>query len=47
MIKVIAYDLVGVLTIEREVNLTEEEDKLERMFENNINDSGYLIETRK
>lgn len=47
MIKVIAYDLVGVLAIEREVNLTEGEDKLERMFGNNINDSDYLIETRK
>ena len=47
MIKVIAFDLVGVLVTEREINLTKEEDRLERMFGNNINDSDYLIEARK
>ena len=47
MIKVIAFDLVGVLVTEKEINLTEEEDRLERMFGNNINDSDYLIEARK
>ena len=47
MIKVIAFDLVGVLVTEREINLTEEEDRLERMFGNNINNSDYLIEARK
>lgn len=47
MIKVIAFDLVGVLVTEKDIDLTEEEDKLERMFGNNINDSDYLIEARK
>ena len=47
MIKVIAFDLVGVLVTEGEINLTEEEDRLERMFGNNINDSDYLTEARK
>lgn len=47
MIKVIAFDLVGVLVTERDINLTEEEDKLERMFGKNVNDSDYLTEARK
>ena len=47
MVKVIAFDLVGVLVTERDIYLTEEEDKLERMFGNNINDSEYMIEAKK
>lgn len=47
MIKIIAFDLVGVLVNEKDIELTKEEDKLERMFGNNINDSDYLIEARK
>lgn len=47
MIKVIAFDLVGVLVTERETKLTKEEAKLERMFGNNINDSDYLIKARR
>ena len=47
MIKVIAFDLVGVLVTERDIDLTTEEDKLERMFGSNINDFDYLMEARK
>ncbi len=47
MIKVIAFDLVGVLVSERDVVLTKEEEQLERMFGPNINDSDYLINARK
>ena len=47
MIKVIAFDLVGVLVTERDIVLTKEEDKLERMFGSNISDADYLIEARK
>ena len=41
MIKVIAFDLVGVLVNEKDIELTLEEDKLERMFGSNRNDSDY------
>ena len=47
MVKIIAFDLVGVLVTERDIYLKEEEDKLERMFGNNINDSEYMIEAKK
>ena len=47
MIKVIAFDLVGVLVSEKDIELSEIEDKLERMFGPNLNDSDYLIEARK
>lgn len=47
MIKVIAFDLVGVLVNEKDIQLTREEEKLERMFGNNINDADYLFEARK
>ena len=43
MIKVIAFDLVGVLVTEKDVLLTNKEDKLERMFGDNFNDSDYLM----
>lgn len=47
MIKVIAFDLVGVLVNEKDIELTNEEEKLERMFGDNLNDSDYLEEARK
>ena len=47
MIKVIAFDLVGVLVTEKDIELTSEEEKLQRMFGDNYNDSDYLREARK
>ena len=47
MIKVIAFDLVGVLVSEKDIKLSEVEEKLERMFGPNLNDEDYLIEARK
>ncbi|NLA33436.1 MAG: HAD-IA family hydrolase [Tenericutes bacterium] len=47
MIKIIAFDLVGVLVNEKDIELTEVEDKLERMFGPNVNDSEFLINSRK
>lgn len=47
MIKLIAFDFVGVLVNERDIELTDVEAKLERMFGPNLNDSDYLIEARK
>lgn len=46
MIKIIAFDLVGVLVSEKDIELTEVEDKLERMFGPNLNDADYLIAGR-
>ena len=37
MIKLIAYDLVGVLVTEKDIELSETESKLEKMFGNNLN----------
>lgn len=47
MIKVIAFDFIGVLANEKDIELSEVEDKLERMFGPNLNDADYLIEARK
>ena len=47
MIKVIAFDLGGVLVGEKDIELSEVEEKLERMFGPNLNDEDYLIEARK
>lgn len=47
MIKVITFDLVGVLVSEKDIELSEVEEKLERMFGPNLNDEDYLIEARK
>lgn len=47
MIKVVAFDLVGVLVREKDIKLSEVEEKLERMFGPNLNDSDYLVEARK
>lgn len=42
MIKVIAFDLVGTLVKERDIDLTELESKLERLFGPNISDEEYI-----
>ena len=42
MIKVIAFDLVGVLVSESDIELSQEEDRLERMYGDNLNDNDYL-----
>ena len=47
MIKVIAYDLVGVLVNEKDIELSKDESKLEKMFGNNLNNLDYLNEARK
>ena len=47
MIKYIAFDLVGVLVKEKDILLTSEEKKLEKMFGPNINDFEYLLEAKK
>lgn len=44
MIKIIAFDFVGVLVREKNIPLTEVEDKLERKFGPNISDSDYINE---
>ena len=47
MIKVIAFDLVGVLVGEKNNVLNETEDKLERLFGPNINDDDYIIRAKE
>ena len=47
MIKVIAFDLVGVLVGEKDIVLNSKEEKLERMFGDNISDEDYMLEARK
>lgn len=42
MLKVIAFDFVGVLVNEKDIDLGEQEDKLERKFGSNLNDEDYL-----
>lgn len=42
LLKVIAFDLVGVLVNEKDIDLEEQEDKLERKFGSNLNDEDYL-----
>ena len=42
MLKVIAFDFVGVLVNEKDIDLEEQEDKLERKFGSNLNDEDYL-----
>lgn len=46
MIKVIAFDLVGVLVGERNNVLNETEDKIERLFGPNINDEDYITKAK-
>ena len=47
MIKVIAFDLVDVLVSEKDIELSEVEEKLERMFGPNLNDEDYLKQAKK
>ena len=47
MIKVVAFDLVGVLVKEKDISLTNLESQLERLFGPNISDLEYLNEARK
>lgn len=47
MIKVIAFDLVGVLVSEKDIELSEVEEKLERIFGPNLNDEDYLKQAKK
>ena len=42
MIKVIAFDLVGVLVKEKDIELSNEEDRLERLFGPNLSDEEYI-----
>ena len=44
MIKVVAFDLVGVLAFEKDIKLTDIESKLEKKFGHNIDDKSYLEE---
>ena len=47
MIKMIAFDLVGVLVGEKSNVLNEVEDKLERLFGPNINDDDYIVKSQE
>lgn len=47
MIKVIAFDLVGVLVNERGIVLSNEEEKLERLFGPNLSDDDYLKKAKE
>jgi HAD hydrolase, family IA, variant 3 len=47
MIKVIAFDLVGVLVNERDIVLSNEEEKLERLFGPNLSDEDYLKQAKE
>jgi len=47
MIKVIAFDLVGVLATEKDIELSEQEDKIERLFGPNKSDADFLEKVRK
>lgn len=42
MVKVVAFDLVGVLVNEKDIVLSSEEEKLERLFGPNLSDEDYL-----
>ena len=42
MIKVITFDLVGVLVTEKDINLNDTEEKLERLFGANESDEDYI-----
>ena len=47
MIKVIAFDLVGVLVKEKDIVLSNDEDKIERLFGPNRSDEEFYLEARK
>lgn len=42
MIKVIAFDLIGVLAEERQIELSSDEEKIERLFGKNKSDNEFL-----
>lgn len=42
MIKIVAFDLIGVLIGEKNIELSNEENKLERLFGPNISDTEYI-----
>ena len=46
MIKIIAFDLVGVLVNEKDIVLSSKEEKLERLFGPNLSDQDYLKEAK-
>ena len=46
MIKVIAFDLIGVLAFEKDIKLINEEAKLERMFGPNISDDEFITSAK-
>ncbi len=43
MIKVIAFDLVGVLVSEKMIKLTSDEEKIERLFGPNKSDNEFIL----
>ena len=47
VIKVIAFDLVGVLVTEKDIELSPAEDKLERLFGTNISDDEYIEKAKQ
>ena len=47
MIKVIAFDLIGVLLYEKKTPLTEDEDKLERLFGPNLSDEEFIMQVKE
>lgn len=47
MIKIIAFDLVGVLVSEKDIELTDIENKLEKMFGPNVDDASFILKARQ
>lgn len=46
MIKLIAFDLIGVLAFEKDIELSEIEDKIERKFGQNRSDEEFINEIK-
>lgn len=46
MIKVIAFDLVGVLVREKDIPLSSIEDRIERLFGDNMSDEEFVAQAR-
>lgn len=46
MIKVVAFDFVGVLVNEKDIDLSLEEDKLERLLGPNLSDEDFIASAR-
>lgn len=47
MVKVVAFDLVGVLVNEKDIVLSSEEEKLERLFGPNLSNDDYLKKAKE